>query len=517
MPDRPRHPVVLVILDGWGYREARDANAVALAGAPRWRELFDAGPSTLLTASGEAVGLPAGQMGNSEVGHLNIGAGRIVSQDLVRIGAAIRDGSLAAHPVLLAACERARTHGRTLHLMGLVGDGGVHAHDEHLIALLAIAQAQQVPRIAVHLLLDGRDTAPRGGRAFVEHLLPVIASHGARIASLGGRYFGMDRDQRWERTARWYDAAVLGSATPARDVLAVIDDAYAADITDEFIPPCTMVDASGRPIAPMVDGDELITWNFRSDRMRQIIRRLVEPTAVPGATATTPAVGITTMTSYDATLPVQVIFPPQNMRAVLGDVLAAHGLTQYRTAETEKYPHVTYYFNGGVEPPASGEQRVLVPSPKVATYDLQPEMSAEGVTDRLVDAIGSGAYDFLLVNFANPDMVGHTGSLPAAIAAVQAVDRCLGRVLDAAAQRGAMVCVTADHGNCEVMVDPETGEPHTAHTTNPVPFSIAHAPAGTQLRDGGILADIAPTVLGLLGFPVPPDMTGRDLRLPPLS
>jgi 2,3-bisphosphoglycerate-independent phosphoglycerate mutase len=517
MPDRPRHPVVLVILDGWGYREAREANAVALAGAPRWRALFDAGPSTLLTASGEEVGLPAGQMGNSEVGHLNIGAGRIVAQDLVRISAAIRDGSLAAHPVLQAACDRARVRGSTLHLMGLIGDGGVHAHDEHLIALLRIAHAAGVPRIALHLLLDGRDTAPRSGRQYLEQLLPVIAECGAQIASIGGRYFGMDRDQRWERTARWYDAAVLGTAPAARDAGTVIDEAYAGAITDEFVPPCTMVDAAGHAIAPFRDGDELITWNFRSDRMRQIVRRLVAPAVAPDDAAPRLAISVTTMTSYDATLPVQVIFPPQNMRLVLGDVLAAHGLAQYRTAETEKYPHVTYYFNGGVEPPARGEDRVMVPSPKVATYDLQPEMSAAEVTDRLVDAILSGHYDFVLVNFANPDMVGHTGSLPAAIAAVQAVDHCLGRVLDAAAAHGAYVCVTADHGNCEVMVDPVTGEPHTAHTTNPVPFSIANAPAGTQLRAGGILADIAPTVLSLLEVPIPPDMTGRDLRLPPLS
>jgi 2,3-bisphosphoglycerate-independent phosphoglycerate mutase len=516
MPDRPRHPVVLVILDGWGYREETTANAVALAGAPVWRGLFDAGPSTLLSASGLAVGLPEGQMGNSEVGHLNLGAGRIVSQDLVRIGAAIHDGSLFQHPALLAACARVRSNGGTLHLMGLVGDGGVHAHDDHLLALLRLAESQEVPRVAVHLLLDGRDTAPRSALGFVEALLPQITGRAA-VASIGGRYFGMDRDHRWERTEAWYRAAVLGTAPTATDVLGVIRDAYAADVTDEFVPAHTIAGASGQPVAPFADGDELITWNFRSDRMRQIVRAIADPGFDGFAIARRPAVGVTTLTSYDATFDVPVVFPPQNMALVLGDVLAAQGCRQYRTAETEKYPHVTYYFNGGVETQAAGEVRVLVPSPKVATYDLQPEMSAPEVTARLVEAIASGDYDFVLVNFANPDMVGHTGSLEAAIAAVRTIDGCLGRVLEAARAVGAAVCVTADHGNCELMVDPDTGAPHTAHTTNPVPFSIANAPPGTTLRRGGILADVAPTVLGLLGIPQPDVMTGRDLRLPPAS
>jgi 2,3-bisphosphoglycerate-independent phosphoglycerate mutase len=516
MTARPRQPVVLVILDGWGYREATEANAVALAGAPAWRGLFDAGPSTLLTASGRAVGLPEGQMGNSEVGHLNLGAGRIVQQDLVRIGDAIRSGAFAAHPVLRAACARVRASGGTLHLMGLVGDGGVHAHDEHLLALLRLAETEGVPRVALHLMLDGRDTAPRSGLAFVEALRPQLGPL-ARIASIGGRYFGMDRDHRWERSERWYDAAVRGAAPAASDALAVIREAYAQDVTDEFVPPRTMHGTDGRAVAPFADGDELITWNFRSDRMRQIVRAIADPAFDGFAIAASPRVNVTTLTSYDATFDVPVVFPPQDMADVLGDVLAAHGCTQYRTAETEKYPHVTYYFNGGGEVPRPGEERVLVPSPKVATYDLQPSMSAVEVTDRLVEAIASRRFDFVLVNFANPDMVGHTGSLPAAIEAVRTVDACLARVLAAAEGAGAAVCVTADHGNCEVMVDPVTGEPHTAHTTNPVPFSIAFAPPGSRLRDGGILADVAPTVLGLLGLPQPAAMTGRDLRLPPVA
>jgi 2,3-bisphosphoglycerate-independent phosphoglycerate mutase len=414
---------------------------------------------------------------------------------------------------LVAACDRVRRSGGTLHLMGLVGDGGVHAHDDHLVALVDMAAAAGVKRVALHLMLDGRDTPPRSAHRFVSTLLPRVAGR-AVVASIGGRYFGMDRDHRWERTEQWFDAAVLGRGPAATDPLAVIDAAYTADVTDEFVAPHTMHDAVGRPVAPFADGDELITWNFRSDRMRQIVRAIVDPAFDGFAIDTRPQVGVTTLTSYDATMGVPVAFAPQNMANVLGDVLVAHGRRQYRTAETEKYPHVTYYFNGGNEVPGRDEVRVLVPSPKVATYDLQPAMSAVEVTDRLVDAISGGTYDFVLVNYANGDMVGHTGSLPAAIAACETVDACLGRVLDEAATVGAVVLVTADHGNCEVMVDPVTGEPHTAHTTNPVPFSIFNAPAGTRLRDGGILADVAPTVLGLLGIDLPSEMTGRDLRLP---
>lgn len=513
MPPRSRPSALLVILDGWGYREATDANAVMLADDPMWKRIWAAGPSTLLTASGRAVGLPDGQMGNSEVGHLNLGAGRIVQQDLVRIGESIATGAFARIPSLVAACDRVKATGGTLHLMGLVGDGGVHAHDEPLRALIEMAAAAGVPRVAVHLMLDGRDTAPRSARKFVAALVSTFAGR-AVIGSIGGRYYGMDRDHRWERTERWYDAAVLGRGPAATDVLAVINAAYAADVTDEFVSPHTMVDAAGAPVAPFADGDELITWNFRSDRMRQIVRAIADPAFDGFAIARRATVGVTTLTSYDRTLPVPVAFDPQNMSNVLGDVLEAHGCTQYRTAETEKYPHVTYYFNGGNEVPAPGETRTLVPSPKVATYDLQPEMSALEVTDRLVEAISGGTFDFLLVNYANGDMVGHTGSLPAAIKACETVDACLARVLEAARHMGTVVLVTADHGNCEVMVDPETGEPHTAHTTNPVPFTIVNAPAGTRLRDGGILADVAPTVLGVLGISLPSEMTGRDLRLP---
>jgi 2,3-bisphosphoglycerate-independent phosphoglycerate mutase len=448
-------------------------------------------------------------MGNSEVGHLNLGAGRVVMQDLVRLGAAIENGSFFEVPALIDACDRAKTS--TLHLVGLIGEGGVHAHDDHLVALTQLAASRGVTRIAIHGMLDGRDAPPRSALGYMEQLRSRLAGN-ARFASIGGRYFGMDRDKRWERTQRWYVAAVNATAPHATDPLQVIRDAYARDVTDEFIEPVTLVDESGRPVAPIADGDVVIAWNFRSDRMRQIIHALTDPAFAGFPIERRPDVSVTTMTRYDATFNVPIAFPPQNMANVLGTCLARHVLRQYRTAETEKYAHVTYFFNGGDEPPEPGEDRVMVPSPRVATYDLQPEMSAEGVADRLCPAIESGTYDFVLVNFANPDMVGHTGSLPAAIRAVEAVDGCLARVLASARTIGAKVIVTADHGNCETMVDPVTGEPHTAHTTNPVPLFIVNDNSITALREGGALCDIAPTVLGLLGVPQPAEMTGRDLR-----
>ncbi|HKS07455.1 MAG TPA: 2,3-bisphosphoglycerate-independent phosphoglycerate mutase [Gemmatimonadaceae bacterium] len=500
-------PVVLAILDGWGHRVETDANATLLAKAPTFRALWDSSPRTLLNASGRSVGLPEGQIGNSEVGHLNLGAGRVVMQDLVRIGESIANGSFFKIPSLVAACDRARNG--TLHLMGLVGDGGVHAHDDHLVALTELAAQRGVERVAVHMLLDGRDTAPRSALAFVQRVLPRLAGK-ARVASIGGRYFGMDRDKRWERTEKWYDVSVRRRGPTASDPLQVIRDAYARNVTDEFIDP-VVITGDGVPNAPMRDGDSVITWNFRSDRMRQIVRSLWDPAFSGFAIAPRPLVHVTTMTRYDETITAPLAFEPQNMANTLGVWLASHGKRQYRTAETEKYGHVTYYFNGGIEPPNAGEDRVLVPSPKVATYDLQPEMSAVGVTDKLCPAIESGTYDFVLVNYANGDMVGHTGSLPAAIKAVEAVDACVARVATSVRAANGTLIVTADHGNCETMVDPVTREPHTAHTTNPVPFMVVNNPAVRSLRDGGALCDVAPTVLGLLGVPKAPEMTGRDL------
>jgi 2,3-bisphosphoglycerate-independent phosphoglycerate mutase len=450
-------------------------------------------------------------MGNSEVGHLNLGAGRVVMQDLVRIAAAIEDGSFATNDALLAACRHARTNGSTLHLLGLLGDGGVHAHEAHLVALVELAHAQGVTRIALHGLLDGRDTPPTSGHVFLARTLARIEGK-ARLASLSGRYFGMDRDNRWERTAQWYRAAVQGVGAMEHDALVALDRAYAAGVTDEFFQPVVMVDDAGDAIAPMRDGDALVCFNFRSDRMRQTMRALALPDFDGFDTGPRPELAITTMTRYDDAYTFPVAFPHQSMARLVGETIADAGMTQLRTAETEKYPHVTFFFNGGHDTPNPGEDRRMVPSPKVATYDLQPEMSAAGVCDILCEALAGRTHDFVLCNFANTDMVGHTGSLPAAIRAVETVDQCLGRILDAAVVGGACLLITADHGNADVMVDPTTGEPHTAHTTNPVPLVLLDPIGDVPLRSGGALRDVGPTVLALLGVACPAEMTGRDLR-----
>lgn len=511
MPARTERPVALIILDGWGYREERTANAILLANTPNWNRIWAHPSRTLLTASGRAVGLPDGQMGNSEVGHMNLGAGRVVMQDLVRIHAAIEDGSFFENPVLVRACRLARERGSTLHLVGLLGNGGVHALDQHLFALVDLAMREGVSRVALHALLDGRDTPPRSGMAFLQETLHAI--HGkAFLASLSGRYFGMDRDSRWERTGAWYRAAVSGEGTRETDAVGALQRAYDAGTTDEFVPPMVMVDAHDVPVATMRDGDVLVCFNFRSDRMRQTLRALTAPDFAGFDTGARPALDISTMTRYDDAFPFPVAYDPQSMRHLVGEVISDAGFTQLRTAETEKYPHVTFFFNGGRDEPFAGEDRRMVPSPKVATYDLQPEMSASGVCDILCDALEHRTHDFVLCNFANTDMVGHTGSIPAAIAAVEAVDACLGRVLEAARLGGARLIITADHGNADVMVDPVTGQPHTAHTTNPVPLVLLDPDGDVPLRGGGALCDVGPTVLGLLGIPRPAEMNGRDLR-----
>jgi 2,3-bisphosphoglycerate-independent phosphoglycerate mutase len=513
-PSRPG-PVVLLVLDGWGYRAEREGNAIAMAEVPTWDRLWARAPRTLLEASGEAVGLPCGQIGNSEVGHLNLGAGRVVKQDLVRISGAIADGSFFTNPVFVSACGAVKANGGTLHLVGLIGTGGVHAIDTHLTALVDLAEREGVPRVAIQAMLDGRDTMPRSGLGYLEQL--VAATRGrAVIGSVGGRYFGMDRDHRWERTAKWYGAAVLGEGPTSTDPLAVVRSAYERGETDEFVTPTAIVDETGRPVAPMRDGDVVICFNYRSDRMRQIVRALVQPGFDGFDTGRRPRVSVATMTLYDAAFndfSVPVAFPPQSMARIVGEVVSGAGLTMLRTAETEKYAHVTYFFNGGIETPFPGEDRRLVPSQKVATYDLAPEMSAPGITDVLCAAIGAREHDFILCNYANGDMVGHTGSIPATIRAVETVDACLARVLAAAESAGARLLVTADHGNCEMMIDPATGGPHTAHTTNPVPFLVVDGGAERSLRAGGALCDVGPTILGLLGLEQPSEMTGRDLRL----
>ncbi len=511
MPVGPQRPVALVVLDGWGYRAEREGNAIALAETPTWDALWTRPSRTLVHASGRAVGLPAGQMGNSEVGHLNLGAGRVVMQDLVRIGDAIETGEFYRNPAFVEACTRVRANGGTLHLMGLVGDGGVHAHQDHLLALVGLAEREGVRDVAIHALLDGRDTLPTSALGFMEQLVAEVGPR-ARVASLGGRYFGMDRDRRWDRTGLWYRAAVLGDAPQVADPIDAIRGAYGRGETDEFIVPM-VVAHEGRPLAPIRDGDALILFNYRSDRVRQIVRALTQPGFSEFDVSERPAVHVVTMTQYDPTFDVTIAFAPQSMARIVAEVVSDAGRTMLRTAETEKYPHVTYFFNGGREVPFAGEERELVPSRRdCATYDLCPEMSAVGVTDVLVRALESRSHDFILCNYANGDMVGHSGSLPATIEAVETVDRCLTRVVDAARRAGVRLLVTADHGNCEMMIDPLTGGPHTAHTTNPVPLVVLDPDGDRPLRDGGALCDIGPTILAMLGLDRPGEMTGVDLR-----
>lgn len=511
MSQRAR-PVALIVLDGWGYRPETEGNAIALANTPVWDSLWSRGSRTLLEASGLRVGLPRGQMGNSEVGHLNLGAGRVVMQDLVRISSAIADGTFYTNPSLVGACRQVKKNGGTLHLLGLIGSGGVHAIDEHLFALLDLAKREGVERVAIHAFLDGRDSLPKSAFGFMEELIDYIRKIGspAKIASVSGRYYSMDRDRRWDRTELAYRSIVLGAGTPVTGSLDAIGQAYESGKTDEFMLP-VVVTENGKPVAPMRDGDAIICFNYRSDRMRQIVRALIDPAFDGFDVSHRPRVTVTTLTNYDKNFNVPIAFEPTSMARILAQVLSSRGLDMLKTAETEKYPHVTYFFNGGVEEPFPCEHRVLVPSPKVATYDLMPEMSAAGVTDALVKGITSKEHDFILCNYANADMVGHSGSIPATIKAVETVDQSLARVLKAAEAAGMRLLVTADHGNAEMLIDPETGGPHTAHTTNPVPFVVVDFEQEMRLRPGGALCDVAPTILSMLGVEQPPEMTGVNL------
>ncbi len=506
--------VALVVLDGWGYRPEREGNAIELASTPMWHRLWNSAPRTLLEASGLAVGLPAGQMGNSEVGHLNLGAGRVVPQDLVRISQSIASGEFYTLEPLVELCATVRRNGGTLHLVGLLGPGGVHALDRHLLACIELGVRQRVPAMAIHGFLDGRDAAPQLGAEVVRTLLRdmrAIAGNKIDIATLTGRYYGMDRDRRWDRTRLAYDAMVHGAGTPVEHPVLAVQAAYQRGETDEFIQPLVHV-RNGAPVAKISDGDGVLFFNYRSDRMRQIVAALAVENFQGFPVPNRPRVSCVTMTQYDRTFPLPQAFPPFSLARILAEVLADHGKTQFRTAETEKYPHVTYFFNGGYEPPYRGEERCLVPSLQgVATYDLAPEMRAPGITDELCRAIEAKEHDFILANFANADMVGHTGVLPAVIKAVETVDQCLGRVLEAADRAGCRLIITADHGNAEMMIDPATGGVHTAHTTNPVPL-VAVGTDARELRAGGSLRDVAPTVLGLMGLELPAEMTGRDLR-----
>ncbi len=511
MPQSPRpKPVVLLILDGWGHREAVEDNALALADIPNWRHLVATHPHTLVHTEGRHVGLPDGQMGNSEVGHMNLGAGRIVYQDLTRVDAAIEDGSFFANPELRAACAAAKAANGTLHVMGLLSPGGVHSHEQHIFAMLELAAREGVPRVAVHAFLDGRDTPPRSAEPSLRALQTLCDRLGnARIASVGGRYYAMDRDQRWDRVQRGWNAMVeADGGHRAADAISALQAAYARGENDEFVAP-SVLDGAQR----MADGDAVVFMNFRADRARQITAAFVDP-AFAGFVARRPVLSrFTCLTEYDARLPAPVAFAPDDLRQTFGEVLAAAGMTQLRIAETEKYAHVTFFFSGGREDAFPGEARILVPSPKVATYDLQPQMSCPELTDKLVAAIESGAFDAIVCNIANPDMVGHTGILAAAIQAAEAVDVAIGKVAEAVQRVGGALLVTADHGNLELMRDPDSGQPHTSHTVGPVPLVYV----GTRhvaLRDGGALRDIAPTLLDLLGLSQPAEMSGRSLLLP---
>jgi 2,3-bisphosphoglycerate-independent phosphoglycerate mutase len=500
-----RRPVMLVILDGWGWREERADNAILQARTPSFDRLWAGGPHAFLRTSGGDVGLPGGQMGNSEVGHLNIGAGRVVMQDLPRIGAAIHDGSLSRNPELQGFVDGLKASGGACHLMGLVSPGGVHSHQDHGVALARIVTAAGIP-VLFHAWTDGRDTPPRSGAEDLARLAADLPN-GARIATVSGRYFAMDRDRRWERVGRAYAAMADADGARASDPGTLMRESYAQDVTDEFVPPTVMGEYAG-----MRDGDGILSFNFRADRVREILEALLDPgfDGFPRRRAVRFAAAAG-MTQYSSDLDrlLATLFAPQDLRNVLGAVVAAAGRTQLRAAETEKYPHVTYFLNGGEETPFPGEERLMVPSPKVATYDLQPEMSAPELTAKAVEAIRSATFDLIVLNFANPDMVGHTGNLPSAIQAVEAADAGLGRIADAVLDVGGALLVTADHGNAELMRDPVTGGPHTAHTTNPVPVLLAGVD-GASLRDGR-LADLAPTLLALMGLDQPAEMTGRPL------
>ncbi|MDZ4167070.1 MAG: 2,3-bisphosphoglycerate-independent phosphoglycerate mutase [Coriobacteriia bacterium] len=506
-----RTPVALIIMDGFGMAEPGPGNAISLARTPNLDALLASCPWTTLVASGLAVGLPEGQMGNSEVGHLNMGAGRVVYQELTRINLAIETGSLNDNPVLTAAIDGAVAAGRAVHFMGLVSDGGVHSHQEHLYALVRMAAARGATRVFIHAFLDGRDVPPSSGLRYVERLERVLADVGVgRVASVMGRYYAMDRDNRWERVERAWRGMVLGEGTHVVSATQGIADSYVRGVTDEFVEPVVVTGADGAPIGTLADGDALVFFNFRPDRAREITRALVDPGFAHFVRPVTPGLRFACLTEYDPTIPAPVAYAKDLPCCVLADVLAEAGLRQLHIAETEKYAHVTFFFNGGAEQPKAGEVRLLVPSPKVPTYDLQPEMSAPEVTQRLVEAIGADAADFYVVNYANCDMVGHTGVLEAAVAAVEAVDAGVGAVVAAVRARGGSAIITADHGNAEQMFDPEAGGAFTAHTLSPVPCIVVSDGAGA-LRADGILADVAPTVCDLLGIVQPAEWTGRTL------
>jgi len=504
-----KKPLLLCILDGYGVNASSEGNAIQSAKTPYMDKLMAENPWTQLDASGMAVGLPEGQMGNSEVGHTNIGAGRIVYQELTRITKSISDGDFYTNEALLGAVQNCKEKNSALHIMGLLSDGGVHSHNSHIYALVRLAKREGLSKVYLHCFLDGRDVPPASGKDYVVALSEELEAIGCgKIATVMGRYYAMDRDNRWERVSKAYEAMVLGIGERQEDAAAAVQRSYDGDVTDEFVVP-VVVTENDAPVATIQEGDSVIFANFRPDRAREITRVLVD-SEFDGFKREYQPLYYVCMTQYDKTMPnVQVAFKPQTLDNTLGEYLAKNGLTQLRIAETEKYAHVTFFFNGGVEAASSGEDRALIASPKVATYDLKPEMSAYEVTEEALKRIESDAYDVIILNFANCDMVGHTGVFDAAVQAVEAVDECLGKVTEAVLSRGGVALVTADHGNADQMVDPDNGEAFTAHTTFPVPFVVAGMECA--LRAGGCLADIAPTMLSILNLPQPGEMTGKSL------
>lgn len=507
-----KKPTVLMILDGYGLNDTAKGNAVAEGKTPVMDKLMAEYPFVKGNASGMAVGLPEGQMGNSEVGHLNMGAGRIIYQELTKITKAIEDGDFFENQALLAACKNAKENHTALHMMGLVSDGGVHSHNGHIYGLLELAKRQGVENVYVHCFLDGRDTPPASGKEYVEALEAKMKEIGiGEVASVSGRYYAMDRDNRWDRVERAYNALVKGEGVQAESATAGIQASYDADKTDEFVEPMVIV-KDGAPVATVKDGDSVIFFNFRPDRAREITRTFCDDNFEGFDRGERVKTTFVCFTEYDVTIQnKQVAFVKEEITNTFGEFLAAHNMTQARIAETEKYAHVTFFFNGGVEEPNKGEDRILVKSPKVATYDLKPEMSAYEVCEKLVDAIKSDKYDVIIINFANPDMVGHTGVEDAAIKAIEAVDECVGKAVDALKEVDGQMFICADHGNAEQLIDETTGEPFTAHTTNPVPFILVNADPAYKLREGGCLADIAPTLIELMGMEQPKEMTGKSL------
>ena len=509
-----KKPTVLMILDGYGLNEKTEGNAVAEANTPVMDKLMTECPFVRGNASGMAVGLPDGQMGNSEVGHLNMGAGRIVYQDLTKITKAIQDGDFFENKALLAACENVKKNESALHLFGLVSDGGVHSHNSHIYGLLELAKRQGIEKVYVHCFLDGRDTPPASGKDFVSELVEKMEEIGVgQVATVMGRYYAMDRDNRWDRVELAYNAMVKGEGNKGDDAVKAIQESYDNEKTDEFVIP-TVIMKNGAPTATIKDNDSIIFFNFRPDRAREITRTFCDDNFEGFARGERVKTTFVCFTEYDVTIPNKLVaFVKTEITNTFGEFLAANNLKQARIAETEKYAHVTFFFNGGVEEPNAGEDRILVKSPKVATYDLQPEMSAPEVCDKLVDAIKSGKYDVIIINFANPDMVGHTGVENAAIKAIETVDVCVGRAVDAVKEVNGQMFICADHGNAEQLIDYNTHEPFTAHTTNQVPFILVNADSKYKLREGGCLADSAPTLIELVGMEHPKEMTGTSLLI----